>query len=239
MSHPHQLLGRSDDELLWFRRRSVLQAAAAWTLGGTGLHRAWAQDAGNIVELRGDALRNGRPLSAGDRIVAGDRVETGPGAQLVFATGNSAFLVRQNTQAELVGEHPAVVRVLRLITGAVASTWGRGPSRKVELPTMTAGIRGTGVYAEVFPQQAMRGYFCNCYGTVDVAAGGEKRLSQADYHQAFWGEVTPREGRLLTPARAINHTDEELEFLAALIQQQTRWQVLGRKGNRDGSGDAY
>ena len=102
------------------------------------------------------------------------------------------------------------------------------------MPTLTAGIRGTGVYAEVFPDQ--RSYFCNCYGTVEMNARGQSALSQASYHQSFWGEVEPKNGRFLTPANAINHTDEEVEFLAQLVGQQTAWQIEGKKGVKDGMG---
>jgi hypothetical protein len=126
--------------------------------------------------------------------------------------------------------------VLRLLTGAVASVWGQGLHRQIVLPTLTAGIRGTGVYAEVFPDQSNRSYFCNCYGEVDLRAGGDQALSRSSYHQSFWGEVAPRNGRLLTPAQAINHTDEELEFLAGLVDQRTAWQIMGKKGVKDGRG---
>jgi hypothetical protein len=34
----------------------------------------------------------------------------------------------------------------------------------------------------------------------------------------------------------INHTDEELEYLAALVNQRTAWQIAGRKGVKDGKG---
>lgn len=230
-----QLLGRTDNELLWHRRRSLLQAAAAWTATG-GWVAAQAQSASNIVEVRGDVLRNGQALTARDSIATGDRIETGPGSTAVFAVGNSAFMVRQNTRMALEGDTPTAVKVLRVLTGAVASVWGQGTDRQVILPTATAGIRGTGVYAEVFPELAHRGYFCNCYGTVDLAAGNESVVSQSAYHQSFWAEPAPRDGRLLTPAGAINHTDEELEFLASLIGQRTAWQIAGRKGTKDGSG---
>ena len=163
-------------------------------------------------------------------------IDTGPGASAVFTVGDSAYLVRENTRLELQGETPLTVRVLRLLSGAVASVWSKGADRQLVTPTLTAGIRGTGVYAEVFEDQAYRGYFCNCYGTVDLAAGAESVVSQASYHQSFWAEPAPRDGRLLTPARAINHTDEELEFLAGLVHQRTAWQIAGRKGSKDGSG---
>ena len=197
---------------------------------------AQAHARGNIVELRGEVLRNGEALAPHHTISTGDRIDTGPGATVVFAVGDGAFLVRARSQVVLEGDTPAAVKVLRLLRGAVASVWGRGSDRRIILPTATAGIRGTGVYAEVFADQGDRGYVCNCYGTVDLATGNESVVSEASYHQSFWVETAPRNGRLLTPAAAINHTDEEIEFLASLIGQRTAWQLAGRKGSRDGSG---
>ncbi|MCJ0764138.1 iron dicitrate transport regulator FecR [Variovorax terrae] len=232
----HILQGRTENELLWFRRRSFLQAAAAWTAVG-GSAAALAQARSNIVELRGDALLNGSRLLPQHTIMTGDQVQTGPGTNLVFVIGNTSFLVRQNSRLTVErGSTLSVVSVLRLVTGAVASVWGKGSSRQIVTPTLTAGIRGTGVYAEVFPEQDNRSYFCNCYGTVEMGAGPDRALSQSDYHQAFWGEVRPKEGRFLTPAKAINHTDEELEYLAGLVDQRTAWQISGHKGVKDGKG---
>ena len=232
----HTLQGRTEAEVLWFQRRSFLQAAAAWTaLGCYGAARA--QQRSNIVELKGDALLNGERLAAQQSIQTGDRIETGPSSNLIFVVGNSSFQVRQNSRLTVErGGSINAVSVLRLVTGAVASVWGRGSSRQIITPTMTAGIRGTGVYTEVFPEQGNRSYFCNCYGTVDMGASGDRALSQSDYHQAFWGEVEAKNGRFLTPAKAINHTDEELEALAALVNQRTAWQIAGRKGVKDGVG---
>lgn len=232
----HHLQGRTETEVLWFRRRSFLQAAAAWSaLGGYGA--AQAQQRSNVVELFGDALLNGQRLSPRSFIQTGDAIETGPRSHLVFVIGHSAFQVRQNSR--LVVDRGATlnaVSVLRLLTGAVASVWGKGPPRRIVTPTLTAGIRGTGVYTEVFPEQAMRSYLCNCYGVVQVNAGPDAALSRSSYHQSFWGEVEPKDGRWLTPARAINHTDEEIENLARLVDQRTAWQALGRKGVKDGQG---
>ena len=230
----HLLQGRTEKEILWFQRRDTLKAAAAWVALG-GLPAAMAQQRSNVVQLVGDALLNGRRLLPQQTIQTGDQIQTGPGASLIILIGNSAFQVRQNTMMTVErGATLSTVSLLRLLSGAVVSVWGKGTSRAIVMPTMTAGIRGTGVYSEVFPDQ--RNYFCNCYGTVDLDASGEKALSKAEYHQAFWGEPGPREGRLLTPARAINHSDEELEFLGRLVGQRTAWQIAGRKGSKDGSG---
>jgi len=232
----HALLGRTEDELLWFRRRSFLQAAAAWTAMGGALG-AHAQARGNIVQLTGDATRNGARLDPGSTVQTGDQISTGPGSMLIFVLGNSAFHVRQNSTLSVArGSSLNTVSLLRLLTGAVVSVWGKGSNRRIETPTITAGIRGTGVYTEVFPEQDKRTYFCNCYGVVDMQAGSNYVKSVSDYHQSFWGEPEPKNGRLLNPANAINHTDEELEFLAQLTGQKTAWQVMGRRGIKDGKG---
>lgn len=226
MSH-HTLEGRAEHELLWTRRRGFLQAAAAWTTLG-GFAAAHAQQRSNIVELRGDALVNGRPLTPQHTIQTGDRVTTGPGTTLIFVIGNSAFHLRQDTDVEVErGDTLHVVSLLRMLTGAVVSVWGRGSLRQVVTPTLTAGIRGTGVYTEVRAREDQRTYFCNCYGTVELNAGPDSTVSQAGYHQAFWAEPRPVNGRRLTFAQPLNHTDEEVEFLARLVGQRTGWQVMG------------
>lgn len=232
----HSLRQRTESELLWFRRRDAIAAAAAWTASG-GFAAAHAQQRGNVVQLEGDVLLNGQRMRPDNHVQSGDQVQTGPGSTLVFAVGNAAFHVRQNSRITVErGATLNTVSVLRMLTGAVVSVWGRGSSRQIVTPTLTAGIRGTGVYTEVFAQEGYRSYFCNCYGTVELAAGNDRALSQSSYHQSFWAEPRPRDGRLLTPAKAINHTDEELEFVASLVAQRTAWQVLGRTGVKDGAG---
>lgn len=235
MSH-HSLHGRRENELTWFQRRDTLKAAAAWVALG-GLPAAIAQQRSNVVELVGDVLLNGRRMVPQQTIQTGDEIFTGPASRLIFVLGSASFNVRQNSRLTVErGATLHTVSLLRLLAGGVVSAFGRGPSRSIVTPTLTAGIRGTGVYTEVFADQGNRSYFCNCYGTVDMEAGGHRARSVSSYHQAFWGEVQPRDGRFLTPAPALNHTDEELEFLARLIDQRTAWQVAGRTGVKDGRG---
>ena len=231
----HYLQGRTDQEVSWFQRRDFLQAAAAWAAWG-GAATVQAQSRSNVVQLTGDALVNGSTLRPQQTIQTGDQITTGPKSTLIFVLGNSSFHVRQNSMLSVErGETLTAVSLLRLLTGAVVSVWGRGSSRQITTPTLTAGIRGTGVYTEIFADQGGRSYFCNCYGTVDMASGADRTVSQSEYHQAFWGELAPKNGKMLTPAKAINHTDEELEFLARLTNQRTAWQISGKKGTKDGS----
>lgn len=232
----HTLQGRVESEVTWFQRRDTLKAAAAWVAMG-GLPAAMAQQRSNVVELVGDVLLNGQRMLPQQTIQTGDEIATGVASRLIFVLGNASFNVRQNSRLTVErGATLHTVSLLRLLTGAVVSAFGRGSSRTIVTPTLTAGIRGTGVYTEVFADQGNRSYFCNCYGTVDMQAGGNRAESVSSYHQSFWGEVEPKAGRFLTPAPALNHTDEELEFLAGLIDQKTAWQIAGRPGVKDGRG---
>ena len=89
----HMLQSRTDDEVLWFQRRSFLQNAAAWTAMG-GFAGAQAQSRSNIVELVGDALVNGIRLVPQRTIQTGDRLETGPASSLIFVLGNASCVTR-------------------------------------------------------------------------------------------------------------------------------------------------
>ncbi len=231
----HHLQGRDDTEVLWFQRRSFLQAAAAWTAAGS-VAGAQAQARSNIVDLVGDATVNGRKLLPNQTLQTGDAIVTGPRSTLIFAIGNSAFHMRQNTSLMVErGSSINAVSLLRLLTGAVVSTWGKGSNRQIVTPTLTAGIRGTGVYAEIFSNRSDRTYFCNCYGVVNLASGNDRELSESSYHQAVWAESGGDGRSALTPARFMNHTDEELENLARLIGERTAWQIAGKKGNNASS----
>lgn len=229
----HTLQGRTEKEITWHQRRDVIKAAAAWVAMG-GLPLAVAQQRSNVVQLTGDALLNGNRLQPGQSVQTGDQLQTGPGSSMIFAMGNASFLVRQNSMMTVErGATLNAVSLLRMVTGAVASVWSKGSNRSIITPTLTAGIRGTGVYTEVIAEQDSRTYFCNCYGTVELNAGGSQTISEAQYHQSFWSQT---QGAPLAPAGAINHSDEELEFLAQLMNQRTAWQIMGRKGTKDGSG---
>ncbi|HUR90153.1 MAG TPA: iron dicitrate transport regulator FecR [Ramlibacter sp.] len=232
----HILQGRTEKEVLWWQRRSFIQAASAWVAMG-GFGAANAQQRSNIVDYTGDAMVNGEPLTRDRSIQTGDSLQTGPNSNLVFVIGNSSFQVRQNSRFTVErGPSLFAVSVLRVLTGGVAAVFGKGSNRQIVTPTLTAGIRGTGIYTEVFEQQDFRSYFCNCYGTVDMGSGPDRAVSRSSYHQSFWGEVQPKNGHFLTAANAINHTDEELEYLAKLVDQRTAWEIEGRKGIKNGMG---
>ncbi|MCW7536365.1 iron dicitrate transport regulator FecR [Aquabacterium sp. A7-Y] len=235
MTTTHRLEGRGAHELEWLSRRETLLGAAAFA-AACASGGVTARGRGNIVTLIGEALLNGRPLHRDDVIQSGDTLHTGPASMLVFVLGTSAFHLRQNTRLTLErGRSVNLVSALRLLTGGLVSVWThRETTRLITTPTLTIGIRGTGVYTEA--RDDGRTYFCNCYGTVELSSGDTRLLSQSDYHQAVWAEPDRPLRQRLRPAQLLNHTDEELEFLAGLLGSRTRWQGLGRKGVRDGKG---
>jgi hypothetical protein len=234
MSEFHVLQNRTESEVLWFQRRQTLQAAAAWVAAG-GWNAAFAQQKTNIVDMTGDVMVNNSRLGRDDMVQSGDVIETGPRSQLIFVVGNASFHVRQNSRMVIDrGDSLNVVSILRLLTGAVVSVWGKGINRRIVTPTVTAGIRGTGVYTEVFAEENNRSYFCNCYGTVDLSTTQAKATSVAEYHESFWAEPQENGEVQLRSGLAVNHTDEEVEFLARLINQRTAWQINRRKGNLSG-----
>lgn len=228
----HYFQDCSESDVLWFQRRDFLKSAAAWLALG-GASTASAENRSNVVSITGDVLANGKPLIKGQAIYATDSISTGPKSNLVVVMGTSAFQVRPNTKLTFDGAiSTQIVNTLRLINGAVVSVWGKGSERKIVTPTLVAGIRGTGVYTEVFEKQDNRSYFCTCYGTVELTAGQDKTVSSTEHHEAFWAEPVPKAGKFLFPGKMLNHSDDELEYLAKLVNQQTAWQISGGKNHR-------
>lgn len=235
-SNEHELRNRTLEEVTWYKRRGFIQTASVLMLAG-GSSSLLAAGRSNIVQLEGAVQVNRKRIGAEHRIVLGDVVQTDSNSHVVFTIGNSAFLVRQNSVLEIeAGVTQWAVGVLRLVTGALASVWGKGERRQIVTKHAVAGIRGTGAYTEVLPDD--RTYFCNCYGTIELEAGDnmDRKITVAQHHDPFIiGSKADANGDYILPAGAFNHTDEELEYLASLVDQKTAWQLYG-KLKHDGHG---
>lgn len=175
-----------------------------------------------IVRLQGEVRVNGRPGAVGQAIAAGDVLEAGPGAQAVFVVGEDAFLLRAGSRLELQGDG-AVVSGLRILTGKLLSVFGQG-RKLVVTSTATAGIRGTGLYVEADPEKS---YICTCYGEVELAALNMPETTEVvrtTHHDEPRYVYAKGSGRLIremmVKAPVINHTDEELVMLEALVGRQ-------------------
>lgn len=195
-------------------RRSFLVRSAA--CAAALLLPAGAQ-AGRLHEGTGEVLVNGRLASRANEIRALDVIRTGPGGRVVLVMGRDAFLIRANSEVEILGKPKALVLTgLRMLTGALLGVFAKGGERQVLTATATAGIRGTAIYIEASPEQT---YFCTCYGTVEIADQHrtQKRLVTSGYHapNIIYAEMTA--GGMMQQAPFINHTDEELVMLEKLV----------------------
>ncbi len=94
--------------------------------------------------------------------------------------------------------------------------FGRGGARTIRTATVTAGIRGTGIYVEA---SSIMSYFCTCYGEVDLecVTYGSKQRVRTDNHRAnfIYGKIDS--GRSIVNAPVVNHTNEELMMLEQLV----------------------
>lgn len=188
---------------------------AAWM---AGLRTVWALGtrpvSPGLRRMRGDVRVNGEPAQEGRVILPGDVVRTGSGAEAVYVVGADAFLLRSNTEVHHVAD--GAVWVLRLIRGQMLSVFGEG-AKRLETPSATIGIRGTGCYLEAEPTQT---YFCLCYGRAELTPlqdAGQRIEVVTTYHdRPFWISSQPGEP-VLRSAPVLNHRDSELISLEWLV----------------------
>jgi hypothetical protein len=208
------------------RRAFLLKALAAGLLGAGGISGAAAQLFGrrpqklpagqSVYESSGSVSVNGQAAGANSRIAAGDRIETGPGAQIIFVVGMDAFILRENSRLELGGSN-FLVSAARLATGALLSVFGKGTPKRFATPASTIGIRGTGLYVESRPDLS---YVCNCYGEIEIAAADDPNVTErivSRHHDAPRYVLKAGAARRIQPAPFINHSDLELTLIEALV----------------------
>ncbi len=179
-----------------------------------------------LYRIDGEVRINGQPARPGQAIGPGDAIHTGPAASAIYVVGEDAFLQRENTRVSL-GEG-LLKDVLRLTTGKLLSVFAKG-SRRIETPTVTIGIRGTGCYLEA---EEKRVYFCLCYGTADVsplAEPGRVETITTRHHDHPVYLHADQGMPMMAPASVINHSDAELILLENLVG---RWPPFYGQGER-------
>jgi hypothetical protein len=196
-------------------RREFLCTSAALA---SGLLLPARVHAAQIKALQGAVSVNGKPARVASAIKPGDVVTTGPGARIAFVVGEDAFLLREKTRLELQKSTTpggALIGGLRILTGGLLAVFAKGP-RQLTTPTATAGIRGTGVYIEA---SAERTYLCTCYGEVELrdSHGKPLRTIVSGYHTPAMVYAEKTDGRAVGEAKLMNHTDDELIMLEALV----------------------
>ena len=213
------------------RRRLLVKLLAAGAFSTLPAPRALADVFGNnpkklppdrsIYRLNGKVTVNGAPADLKTRIGPNDTVETGKGAEAIFAVGSNAYLLRESSRLELrqqQNQSNIVTSGLRLLTGKVLSVFSPGQPARVLTTTATIGIRGTGIYAEAEPGQT---YFCTCYGVTEIASVRDKlsrkTVESRHHNEPVYILAKAREGKSIRPAPFINHTDQELMLIETLV----------------------
>lgn len=210
-------------------RRQFLQAISAGLLLSLIPASSNAQEGEaatkSVFRLRGRAWVNGKAVHMNTVIQPNDVVKTGHGSELVFVVGDHAMLLRGRSHLVIEPhENNAVgaflIGGLRLFAGKLLSV-SRNKGMRINTPSATIGIRGTGVYLEAGPE---RTYFCTCYGEVDVEAVNDpdsKQTVVSAHHDKplyIYGKGQP--GQSINPVGSLpvlNHTDEELIMAEALV----------------------
>lgn len=214
------------------RRRVLIRALSVGALGGTWIPDAAAQFFGNrpgtlpagrsFYRLAGEVSVNGQPATLQTPVKPGDTVKTGKGGECVFVVAGHSMIMRETSALTIeAGEtDSAFVRGLRMLSGALLQV-SRGSRIGVTTANASIGIRGTGFYVEAEP---LRTYFCTCYGTTDVAATGDpdsrETIAASHHDRPVYVVSDAARGKRIRNAPFINHTDQELALIEALVGRE-------------------
>ncbi|MFA6015363.1 MAG: FecR domain-containing protein [Gallionellaceae bacterium] len=226
------------DEVEDPRRRSVIHALTVGLLAA-GLPGTNALAAGifgsrptklaagqSIYRISGQATVNGQEATMETRINPGDTVQTAKNSEIIFVVnGGHSMILRGDSHLVIESTKDAsgslLINGLRLLTGKLLSVSRNTPMR-ISTTTAVIGIRGTGFYVESDPALT---YFCACYGITDVAANADpehKTTVESKHHDSPLYIVKDAEpGKNVRSAPFINHTDQELTLIEALVGRTT------------------
>jgi hypothetical protein len=234
---------KNEARLLGSRRDFLVQALSlGWLAGGIGwnspaLAALFGKLPGklpagkSVFEVKGEVLIDGKQVTEGTVIKPSDKITTGSNSYLIAAVGANSFILRDRSVLDLGGGNP-LKQVMRLVSGKFLGVFGkigRDRSLSINTPVATIGIRGTGVYAESDPDKT---YLCTCYGTTEMAAAADYEFTgnrgpvevaqvTAQHHDApKYILAQPDNGKRITPAPFINHTDLELMTIEALVGRE-------------------
>jgi len=226
---------RNDDDVEDPRRRRLVEAltigafalgfpsGAVFAQGILGTRPEKLPPNRSFYRIAGTASVNGSAATMQTLVRPGDTVETGRESEAIFVVGGHAMILRSEGRLILEGgretARPAswFISGLRLLTGKLLSV-SRDSQLRVTTSTGFMGIRGTGWYAESAPDLT---YFCTCYGTIDITAinDPESRETVVSKHhdRPLYIIGKSASGKAIRNAPFINHTDQELALIEALV----------------------
>jgi hypothetical protein len=209
-----------DKDIDPLRRNFVLSALAAGLFAAPPLIGNAFAARRSIHRLRGQVSVNGAVATSDTVIGAGDLIETGADALVIFTVATDAFILRRNSRLQLTPPEndKTIVEGLRMFTGALLSVFGSRRHR-INTAIATIGIRGTGVYVEVEPEHD---YICTCYGRTELAANDDpqsRATIEAGHHTPRYILKDGPAGERIREAPFKNHSDAELTLIESLVDR--------------------
>lgn len=203
-----------------YRRELLKKIAAAGLVHSCGMLGVVQQAlAANLLDIKqgmistsGEVTVNGHRANKGIAVEPGQTVKTGKGAEAIYVIGTNAFLQRESSEVHFGTD--ALTEFMRVITGRVLSVFGSG-RKNLLVPNATIGIRGTACHIGVEPEKT---YFCLCYGEVEIVlhTPGKEPLQLKSQHHDMPIYI-PSHGYDTQPAKMLDHRDDELKLLEALV----------------------
>jgi hypothetical protein len=212
-------------------RRDVLRLLAAGTLGPAGLS-GWMSEAlavgsvdgvQGVARVDGPVTVNGKLAKPGMPVQSGDRIVTGRSAQAVIVVGKDAMLLRDQTAVELSGAGE-ILAMITVLSGKVLAVFGK-KDLTVKTGPAAIGIRGTGAYFEVEPKRV---YFCLCYGEAVIDGPNmPSKVVKTEHHESPLYLMDDGTALRAQPGPFLNHSDEELVMLEALVGREPPFMKSG------------
>lgn len=213
------------------RREALKRMAASGALGAAGLSGLIAEALAKgdvppgVNQLEGTASVNGRDAQVGTTVRVGDTISTGQNSRAVIVVGKDAFLMRAHTVIEIKGNEEGVLSGLTVATGRVLSVFAKKPVA-IKAATASIGIRGTGAYLEVLPDDV---YFCLCYGEALISGPHmPDKLVKTTHHESPLILNTMAPAMTAEPGPFRNHSDDELIMLEALCGREPPFMKNGK-----------
>lgn len=195
----------------------------------------------SIYSISGRVLVNGKEADVHTRIRATDTISTAADGRLICAVDATAMLVRSDSRVIMTaqdGDASAVGRI-QVERGKALLTTAAGSTR-LDTSTARLTLGSGGAYVEADPDQT---YFCKCYGVASITAANDPASQEqvvSVHHSApRYILASADSGRAIRPAPFIDHTDQELMLIEALVGRTPPFHLPTNQYDRPRPGDRY
>ncbi|MBN1500043.1 MAG: FecR domain-containing protein [Spirochaetes bacterium] len=181
-----------------------------------------------IVFVLGDVKVNGKKAETGTIINFNDIIETGNGSIVrILAAEKTVVQLKANSKMHyrLNDKKGELYLEKGWIAGVTRKVFTKDGKYSVRTPTAVAAIRGTSYCFKV--ENDLSSYFCICNGTINMTAAGENKGEDISSAHHFGERFIMADGKVsIEEAGMLYHTDEDLEELAAVINEKIDWSKL-------------